>query len=128
MTAITSLIGTAAGAALGSTPADVAQGSLNAKNAVENNRLISKEQEDAVNRYIRTFTHLSFRQKSLLRQRLLARLCARQDCHRGLSKHAPERNINEQLYAQGNSFSPSVTNALDGLINRIHLTNEETAA
>ena len=123
MTAITSLIGTAAGAALGSTPADVAQGSLNAKNAVENNRLISKEQEDAVNRYIRTFTHLSFRQKSLLRQRLLARLCARQDCHRGLSKHAPERNINEQLYAQGNSFSPSVTNELDSLINRIHLTN-----
>ena len=38
-----------------------------------------------------------------MRQRLLARLCARQDCHRGLSKHAPERNINEQLYAQGQS-------------------------
>ena len=37
VTAITGLIGTAAGAALGSTPADVAQGSLNAKNAVENN-------------------------------------------------------------------------------------------
>ena len=37
VTAITSRIGTAAGAALGSTPADAAQGSLNAKNAVENN-------------------------------------------------------------------------------------------
>ena len=37
VTAITSLIGTAAGAALGNTPADAAQGSLNAKNAVENN-------------------------------------------------------------------------------------------
>ena len=43
VTAITSLIGTAAGAALGSTPADVAQGSLNAKNAVENNCLTSKQ-------------------------------------------------------------------------------------
>ena len=37
VTAIAGLIGTAAGAALGNTPADVAQGSLNAKNAVENN-------------------------------------------------------------------------------------------
>ena len=37
VTAITGLIGTAAGAALGNTSADVAQGSLNAKNAVENN-------------------------------------------------------------------------------------------
>ena len=37
VTAITGLLGTAAGAALGSTPADAAQGSLNAKNAVENN-------------------------------------------------------------------------------------------
>ena len=41
--AIAGLIGTAAGAALGSTPADVAQGSLNAKNAVENNYLTEKE-------------------------------------------------------------------------------------
>ena len=37
------LFGTAAGAALGSTPADVAQGSLNAKNAVENNALSDRE-------------------------------------------------------------------------------------
>ena len=37
VTAIAGLIGTAAGAALGNTPADAAQGSLNAKNAVENN-------------------------------------------------------------------------------------------
>ena len=37
VTAITGLFGTAAGAALGNTPADAAQGSLNAKNAVENN-------------------------------------------------------------------------------------------
>lgn len=37
VTAIAGLLGTAAGAALGNTPADVAQGSLNAKNAVENN-------------------------------------------------------------------------------------------
>ena len=41
--AIAGLFGTAAGAALGSTPADVAQGSLNAKNAVENNCLTSKQ-------------------------------------------------------------------------------------
>ena len=43
VTAIASLIGTAAGAALGSTPADVAQGSLNAKNAVENNFLLPRD-------------------------------------------------------------------------------------
>ena len=39
VTAIAGLIGTAAGAALGNTPADAAQGSLNAKNSVENNTL-----------------------------------------------------------------------------------------
>lgn len=43
VTAIAGLIGTAAGAALGSTPADVAQGRLNAKNAVENNALSDRE-------------------------------------------------------------------------------------
>ena len=43
VTAIASLIGTAAGAALGSTPADVAQGSLNAKNAVENNGILDRD-------------------------------------------------------------------------------------
>ena len=43
MTAIAGLIGTAAGAALGSTPADVAQRRLNAKNAVENNALSDRE-------------------------------------------------------------------------------------
>ena len=43
VTAITSLIGTAAGAALGSTPADVAQGSLNARNSVENNFLLPRD-------------------------------------------------------------------------------------
>ena len=43
VTAITGLIGTAAGAALGSTPADVAQGRLNAKNAMENNALSDRE-------------------------------------------------------------------------------------
>ena len=41
VTAITSLLGTAAGAALGSTPADVAQGSLNARNSVENNSVVN---------------------------------------------------------------------------------------
>lgn len=43
VTAIAGLIGTAAGAALGSTPADVAQGSLNARNSVENNWLSIEE-------------------------------------------------------------------------------------
>ena len=43
VTAITGLIGTAAGAALGSTPADVAQGSLNARNSVENNFLLPRD-------------------------------------------------------------------------------------
>ena len=53
VTAITGLIGTAAGAALGSTPADVAQGSLNAKNAVENNYYAGQQNfavEQACNR------------------------------------------------------------------------------
>ena len=43
VTAIAGLIGTAAGAALGSTSADVAQGSLNAKNAVENNGILDRD-------------------------------------------------------------------------------------
>ena len=52
-TVIAGLLGTAAGAALGSTPADVAQGSLNAKNAVENNYYAGQQNfavEQACNR------------------------------------------------------------------------------
>ena len=47
MTAIAGLIGTAAGAALGNTPADAAQGSLNAKNAVNNNYNLDDLKDDA---------------------------------------------------------------------------------
>ena len=43
VTAIAGLIGTAAGAALGNTPADAAQGSLNARNSVENNFLLPRD-------------------------------------------------------------------------------------
>ena len=50
VTAIAGLLGTAAGAALGSTPADAVQGSLNARNSVENNELAfsSDSQKNAV--------------------------------------------------------------------------------
>ena len=118
---ITGLLGAGTGALAGGSTENAAVGSLAARSAVENNLLITKEQEEVINRYVRNFDHLSFRQRSLLRQRLLARLCARQDCHRGLSKYAPERNINEQLYAQGTSFSPSVTAALDNLLDHIRM-------
>ena len=53
VTAIAGLLGTAAGAALGSTSADAAQGSLNAKNAVENNYYAGQQNfavEQACNR------------------------------------------------------------------------------
>ena len=49
VTAITGLLGTAAGAALGSTPVDAAQGSLNAKNAINNNFNLD-DLKDAVQR------------------------------------------------------------------------------
>ena len=50
--AITGLIGTAAGAALGSTSADAAQGSLNARNSVENNWLSSRQLIEAEKAYL----------------------------------------------------------------------------
>ena len=50
--AIAGLFGTAAGAALGNTSADVAQGSLNAKNAVENNWLSSRQLIEAEKAYL----------------------------------------------------------------------------
>ena len=48
--AITGLLGTAAGAALGNTSADVAQGSLNAKNAVENNSQLGDDTRELSNK------------------------------------------------------------------------------
>ena len=51
--AIAGLFGTAAGAALGNTPADVAQGSLNARNSVENNWLSIEEIQEFQQQYKR---------------------------------------------------------------------------
>ena len=53
VTAIAGLIGTAAGAALGNTPADAAQGSLNARNSVENNWLSIEEIQEFQQQYKR---------------------------------------------------------------------------
>ena len=100
VTAITSLIGTAAGAALGNTPADAAQGSLNAKNAVENNYLTDKQAVDLYTELKNCQDNVScqndifdeYRRKSAINRQLLDAICADNAdsvvCHRHIEQIA----------------------------------------
>ena len=82
--AIAGLFGTAAGAALGNTPADVAQGSLNARNSVENNYLTDKQAVDLYTELKNCQNNVScqndifdeYRRKSAINRQLLDAICA----------------------------------------------------
>ena len=111
VTAIAGLIGTAAGAALGNTSADAAQGSLNAKNAVENNSLLPVVAE----RYMQRIKRLSQIANSV-------------QARREISIVAAEMRSDSQKYSNmlRNAYQRDISNAEKNQVN--YLLNQLTEA